>query len=570
MAEKELRHFEKIYLEPDNMVYSEIMSNGKKYRVPRFQRDYSWESVHWDELWQDIEKMRESRNQHFMGYLVFQTIDGQTFKVIDGQQRLTTLSLIVLTAIKALQSLAKDNIDPEDNQKRIEIYRKTYLGVEDPQTLGIDPKLVLNRHNKRHFRTLTTTLEITPQRNLIRTNRNINKAFTFFQEKFQGYRSGKEIAAVLADIAHGLLFTTITVSDDLDAFTVFETLNARGMHLSTPDLLKNWLLSLMANDGAYTDQHFDNFEEDWYTIIEQLGETDFTRFLRSYEGMRKQLVASRYLFRALRKDIARPDRVLPYLEGLRRAAPLYAALQSHHDTFWNEHEGRYNEVRPHLEVLNIFNIKSPLSVLMAGFYKLQPQHFISLVRYIVVVTIRYNVICEKSRSDQEHIYNKMATTLMNEAAELSKVRGMLKPLYPNDQEFCTAFREETMPSRKSNKKVLYILRKIEHHLSNNEPPLSLTLEHVLPFAPDDVWQEYFGRSTYSEAIDRLGNMALLPSSQQLGQEPFDEKRATLRASAYRINQHIAEYDAWDMDTLTNHQRWLAEQAKGLWKISQLD
>ncbi len=73
--------FEKIYLDPENRCFAEIMSNNRRYVVPPFQRDYSWEDEQWAELWADIEQMRQGQTQHFMGYLVLQTEDGKSFQI---------------------------------------------------------------------------------------------------------------------------------------------------------------------------------------------------------------------------------------------------------------------------------------------------------------------------------------------------------------------------------------------------------------------------------------------------------------------------------------------------------
>ena len=562
--------FSVLSLETHNQLFSDVMANGKKYGIPRFQRDYSWQLEQWDELWKDIESMRESRIQHFMGYLVFQAEDSKTFTVIDGQQRLTTISILVLAALKKLDDFITNGIEEDDNRERMESYKRTYIGVFDPVTLRTDPKLVLNRHNDSHFRAIVRTYNITMQRNITATNRNINKAFRFFENKFLSYKSGAEVAQILTDVADGLLFTTITVQDDLNAYTVFETLNARGMHLSTPDLLKNYLLSVMASSDAYLEHHFLDFEEQWAGILEQLGETEFTNFLRSYRGIQKKLVSKKDLFRTLKTDVRLPENVLLYLEDLKKYAPVYAALQDHNDNFWAEDSGRYTEVRPHLEALRIFNIKTPLSLLMAGYDKFSPQDFISLVKYIVAVSIRYNVICTQPSKDQEQIYNDIAYKVANENINLYDLTNMLRPVYPDNNSFGSAFASTTLPSRQSSKKIQFLLHKIEQQLSNEEPPTTLTIEHVLPYSPDDAWQEYFGRESVEQAIHMLGNMALLPSNQNMGQENFARKREVLQASQCCINQHIAEYPKWDMDNLKGHQDWLAGKAKTIWKISQLE
>ena len=229
--------FKKIYLDPENRRFSEIMSNNRRYIVPPFQRDYSWEDEQWEELWEDIEQMQQSQIQHFMGYLVLQTEDGKSFQIIDGQQRITTVSIIILAVLKTLQALVDDQIDKEANEQRIEEYKRTYIGVFDSITLTTSPKLVLNRHNNQHFRAMVERLEVPTRRRLTKTNRALNRAFEFFVNKLsQKKKDGRTLATLVGNIADGLLFTAITVKDDLNAYTVFETLNARGVHLATPDL----------------------------------------------------------------------------------------------------------------------------------------------------------------------------------------------------------------------------------------------------------------------------------------------------------------------------------------------
>ena len=569
MVEK-ARTFKKIYLEPNNLLLSEIMANGKSYIVPLFQRDYSWEDIQWEELWSDIVRMRRERVQHFMGYLVLRSSDGKIFEVIDGQQRLTTFSIIVLAAMAQLQFLIEKGIEGDKNRERINIYNSIYITGKDAETFHEYHKLVLNRHNKSHFRSLAHRLQDITERNLIQTNRRLNNAFLFFRKRID-FESGEEIAALLNDMADGLTFTTISVADEMNAFIVFETLNARGIHLSTSDLLKNYLLSCMVKDDIYNEENFDDFEEDWEGIVEQLGENEFTKFLRSHEAITKKLVVERELFRSLKKNIYQPNQVIPYLQSLKEMSPIYAALQDHNDSVWSEKGGIYKEACQYLEVLNVFKIKTPLALLMAGYKMLSPSYFVDLVRFIVAITIRYNVICDKSRSEQEKIYNKIANELMNRHAKLHEVTKSFSPLYPGDQEFQSAFSEKSIPGRGggTNKRILYLLGSIERQCSNDAPPRNLTLEHILPYSPNDRWQEYFGRGNYSDAINRLGNLAIVPENQQMEQEPFTHKKEILKASSYEINYHIAEYPAWNMDTLREHQRWMAQQAIGIWKISQL-
>ncbi|MDH5597874.1 MAG: DUF262 domain-containing protein, partial [Cyclobacteriaceae bacterium] len=121
-------------LDTSNRTYRQLVGNGLIYSVPRFQRDYSWTATEWDDLWQDIEGLFEEggEDEHYMGYLVLQSKDSKNFDVIDGQQRLTTLSILVLAFLGNFKKLIDDAIEPEKNQQRLDQLRSTFIGYLDP------------------------------------------------------------------------------------------------------------------------------------------------------------------------------------------------------------------------------------------------------------------------------------------------------------------------------------------------------------------------------------------------------------------------------------------------------
>ncbi|TOG33058.1 hypothetical protein CGJ05_23705, partial [Vibrio parahaemolyticus] len=126
------------------------------YRIPPFQRDYSWNEENWEELWFDIMAMyseeTDAETEHYMGYLVLQSTQGdRSSLVIDGQQRITTISIIILAALRHLQSLIARQIDSENNTQREKVLRESYIGYIDPITLRSKSKLTLNKHNDRFY-----------------------------------------------------------------------------------------------------------------------------------------------------------------------------------------------------------------------------------------------------------------------------------------------------------------------------------------------------------------------------------------------------------------------------------
>ena len=161
-----------INFDTSNKNFREILGNGLKYQVPRFQRDYAWTDEQWGDLWQDIEEViTESEEEHYMGYLVLQRVDDKTFIIIDGQQRLTTITLIIIASLYYLKELVEADNHSEDNQRRLDALRSSYIGALDPVSLTVENKLTLNRNNQDYFKTYLASLE-KPRVSLIRRRRN--------------------------------------------------------------------------------------------------------------------------------------------------------------------------------------------------------------------------------------------------------------------------------------------------------------------------------------------------------------------------------------------------------------
>ena len=119
---------------------------------------------------------------HYMGYLVLQSSsDSKQFDIIDGQQRITTISVMILAALGRLQDLVAANLDSENNSKRKEQLQNSYIGYLDPVSLVPRSKLELNRHNNRFYQTYLVHLESLPQRGLNASEHQLRNAFTWFK-----------------------------------------------------------------------------------------------------------------------------------------------------------------------------------------------------------------------------------------------------------------------------------------------------------------------------------------------------------------------------------------------------
>ncbi|WP_265335413.1 DUF262 domain-containing protein [Escherichia coli] len=144
-------------MEPKNENFNELIGGSNKYIVPRFQRDYAWDVEQWEDLWSDVTAL-DDEGFHYMGYIVLQQKEQYQHEVIDGQQRLVTLSIIVLAAMKAIKNLIDKGEEVEQNTERLDAITKTFVGNKNFVSLKVVSKLDLNRNNKRYFQSICLKL----------------------------------------------------------------------------------------------------------------------------------------------------------------------------------------------------------------------------------------------------------------------------------------------------------------------------------------------------------------------------------------------------------------------------
>lgn len=554
-------------MEPTNQTFQELIGNGVKYQVPRFQRDYAWDQEQWEDLWSDIETIKKDEQYHYMGYIVLQRKSQHDFEVIDGQQRLITLSLVVLAAMKNIQLLINKGEEANENEERLRVLTERYIGSKNPISLKVDSKLSLNRNNSSNFKAICSTLEPPNRRGQTNTNKLLNKCFKFFEPKKMG-NTGQEIAEFIERVSSGMIFTKIVVQDDLNAYKVFETLNARGVQLSTPDLLKNYIFSVVTKDNNIPDEDLNELDESWSEIVSQLGESNFTDFIRYHHNFQATLVTKKDLFSSVRKLVNTPEKAYEYLHSLSEYAPVYASLLNPHDEWWANQDVTYRNVKKYLEGLELFNIKQPFTVLMSAFYQFPAEEFVKLSRYLYILAIRYNVICHLSPNEQEYAYNQLAIKIHTKdltRASHIKNSDIFRKLYPNDESFSNAFEFHKMPSKRSAKKIRFLLAEIETYLGHETDPTKTTLEHICPYNPDEGWDNYFGEGV-NDIQDRLGNVVLLEKD-ELKRASFEDKKKAYLEAHYPLAQKVASYDEWNLQNLNAYQAWLSKKAVETWKVS---
>lgn len=539
-----------------------LMSNGFHYEVPKYQRDYSWDKEQWSDLWYDLMQMIEEKDSHYMGYLVLQTSDDINFTIIDGQQRITTICILILAVINYLKKIQCSEDEKKLNEQRANALLTTYIGNIDMITLTSVNKLVLNRNNNHFYKTYLSSLQEAPKRGLNASERLMKNAFdTFSSYLKEQYKNAEELISFVENIVNNLFFTVITVTDELNAFKVFETLNARGVQLSSSDLLKNYLFSV-ANEQHQT--KLDELEDLWAEVSDILKETQVSDFLRIYWNSNHKTIRKNQLYKTIRDEIKTSEQSFSLLRDMRKKADIYMALKSSEDELWRNNK----DIRENLELLRLFNVTQPMSLLISAYSNLSLKEFDSLLSKIVIISFRYNIICGKNPNEQEVLYNKLALDI--ELNKTYNINDLLNSgIYVKDAEFEQIFTyKEFVYNSRNNQIAKYILcklEKFEYGLTVDRD--DTTLEHILPDNPDESWE--WDDSAIQQYKYRLGNMALLEKGKNsdLGNASYLEKKDVYSKSSIPSTKKIGDtVNEWSESIITTRQQKMSKIAKGIWQI----
>ncbi len=558
-------------LDTSTVSLSDIIGNGKIYKVPSYQRDYSWKWDHWEDLWADIQTILNGESVHYMGSIVLQNKGEKNYSVIDGQQRLATLTLIVLGTIKTIQNLVDRNIEKENNEERIKLLSKKFLGDKDPGSLTYSAKLELNENNNSFFQShLLVFRPPLNEKTLGDSDKLLWNGYNFFLEKisahFIGNENGEQMANFLnKQVAEKLKFIQIVVENELSAYTVFETLNYRGERLTVSDLLKNFLFSLA------TKTDLEHVKDKWKRTVDTIGLDKFPTFLRHYWISKNKLTSEKHLFKSLKESVQSSPQVIDLLDELEKNAQLYNALTTYTDKIWKGDR----EIIKRIREIELFKEKQALPILLASYNNLSQEEFTKVLRIISVITFRYTIIGGLHTNLKEDVYNKASVKISKgELTTAAAIAKEVRLLYTSDKDFKNDFSTVSISTKRGKKIVRYILFEIENHLSHADNDYEVnpaTIEHILPENADDNWTYNFPSSIQESLVYRLGNYTLLEDdkNRECGTMNFTEKKTIYTSSQYVMSTQITAND-WTPNTLEDRQSKLSDYASSVWRLPYFD
>lgn len=574
----------------------------KIYDIPRYQREYTWNQRDWANLYDDI---TQNDAGYFLGSFIVvngtvnSKMDTIHYEVIDGQQRLTTLSLL-LAALYTRIMEHKDSIDDDMMSDDIRPLRNRLILKSDKSMTRVIPQV--QNHNLEDYRWILKEhigLDAVIQKPKFLGLRKMSKAFNYFYDRLgedvEG-RDGIECVRCLLDICRlvcSAVVVQITVDSHADAYTLFASLNNRGVPLSAVDLIKNMLLGKVA---GVDDGQLNYYFERWQEVLHNLGDDYKTQerfFRQNYDAFRREVnkpfigesgsqlplgsVATRSnLLKIYEKRMESADGALKVLDELTENSALYSRIigldQESPDSELSHQLlelSRAQGVASYLMLLFLFKRQNQL--------ELKDETLALLVKLLVCFFVRRNLtdtpptrdlerlfisICESLESEglkgiaaAEYIKKRLVDVSASDASFKERLEGPIYDVNPDMTRYILTV--IASPSVTKETKPLW-----ERYASGN---YVWTIEHIFPQGKNipDEWVKMVADGDMSKAIEvqekqvhTLGNLTITGYNSKLSNMPFVTKRD--RKDAYGAN--VGYRNGLNLnDELVNTDTWTSEQ-----------
>lgn len=589
---------------PTSSTFHDLLDQITEYHIPNYQRDYTWREDEVDLFISDLVAALNSRTQRFFGSILMadnapftESPDNRTiFYVIDGQQRLTTM-LILLVTLRHL-ALELSRLFPPSRDVAEQIHSR--LTVESPDGPDRLPRLHANRANAGFMDNLlvsTKASDVTRLYDLVTPKQRQSRCTTLREAYQQAYFELRSIVAQRASntevesdeirsldeildtpelaeagteeirtisqyIMKNSVIVKIHIRDWQESFELFDGLNNRGMELAKRDVLKNVLFSRAANEGAGLG--LKQVEESWKQFEELLSESQFARFLRHFLLLEHADVTLNGVTRAFIALTSR-ERTKDTMDRLIRAANFYRTIVQ--PTAANCSDAAEQKLLESLVILSAERIRPILlSAMLAGVTRPAKRRLFTALENLY---FRRSAICQQDNKTLEREVQKIAAEIA--ASGTSCIDAMiqkLNELSPSDKVFEQMFMEKSGISDNVGR---YLLLKIENYLRGAAGQLPIeagTLEHIFPQSPERHWKRSPKDPAVKILINRLGNLTLLRQQEnsKVGNESFRKKKEVYgrQKESLHINKFVMSASRWSEAEIRRRQKFLAQHATAVW------
>lgn len=563
----------------EEYLYSFMEGRRKRFIIPVYQRNYNWKNEQCKKLFDDLVSLHKNgKKSHFFGSIVSVNENSKEFTVIDGQQRLTTVSLIMIAMIKAVENGV---FNSEDDRKTAANLRQDYIVADDDDV----NKLRLRPYNddKDAFSRIVFDTE-----DKYNESSNVTVNYKYFYSRIV---NEQELSlSDLNDAIEKLQIISIELKPDQgdDPQLIFESLNSTGLALTESDKIRNFILM-----GLKPDRQEMLYKNYWY-LIERYSKDRLDDFIFNYLLIRSgQKVKMSDIYKDF-KAFAKGQDAEGLLADMKHYAELYSNLRNHElgDVIANRIKERIDRLGQ--------TVADPFFMSFLDMY-IEEQLPAEELRKMFLVIESYmfrRIVCGEPSNALRNMFATLHrrvlrmkdNTSYSYYAVLIYLLENMQTVFPDNTKFAKNFGEKDMYHLRSNIRS-YILDRLERkdnaetinvynrlegiNRQPNEKPFSV--EHIMPQTLTNAWIEELGGNQVSAIeihkkwVHTIANLTVTAYNSELSNNSFQEKKEMVyNSGGILLNDFVRQQDTWNEEKLIQRQKILIDSALELWEYPQTD
>jgi len=556
-----------------------LFKSDNRYTIPSYQRRYSWGDKQVKELWQDLRNIENKEQDHFFGTVVFMSRSGAeartTFDIVDGQQRITTVSILFC----AIRDHLKENFPEDKVANRIKnIEKSLWLYDLDEQRQGM--RLMLGNLDQDSYKHLVNGHLDEVE------NEKISNAYKLFKQRLETLDDLAKVKILHEKILKQLIYVSITVEEHSDAYLLFEAMNNRGLSLSPIDLMKNYLLMQASKRSDTNDERI---EQLWGEVIKNIDSlsginSPGTTFFRQYfmssgqHGENEKITTNKLYEPTFIEAIEDTDDIEDLMEDLRNKSVQYRKLlEQEVDQFDRAQNIEINRLLQDVKTVSI----TPFTLLLRAFSETDDVDLLKRIIQKSNALMLRRQICDRNTGPHDTMFNHLAQRMFDETNPLEYMNKYLKSedRFPSDEQFEQYFQRESF--RKTDR-TKYILSKIEEeHFGHGGKEVAQSryqvhIEHILPERYGDnlrrLWLEPFdiSKNEHEEYKKLIGNLMLLESDPNIraSNRTLEKKQQYYMKNKtdFEMAHELVDKSTWDVDAIEQRSERLAKIAVHIWNL----
>lgn len=552
---------------PVNQVFGK---RGIQFRVPDYQRGYEWEQKHFEDLWNDIQRIGEGVDFHYMGNIILRTEEnGDIIEIVDGQQRMVTISILIM-AIR--DELGVDN----DENKTIEDMLNSYIDGEKGVRIDLN-----DGEAEASFNALW-------KKETQEAEGNVGSAYRYYSKCVDGLTEG-ELHDLLRDITKNLRIVETQTDDTRIAYMIFQSQNERGTEVN-PEILAKARIYGEAERLDQPKQITGQWDAVYNQLKRELGPPRFRSDLRVRRPLSQILVNSEFetptkidksqLYRNFDQILRSHDSLHDFLEWFKDQVDIYLELTS--NSYHINTSTLPRSVERPLQYLNLCSTHSEV-LSLAIYNNADPSKTGQIKSYFnlaATLVMRMELAGYSSASKRDALYNTAKSVRGTD--DVNDIRDVLKESIrenaPADPEIIEHLKANDLNIRGSwSFRTTLKLVSIEESRRRDRsrlPVEDLEVEHIAPRNTYGKTNKYFEwkrkltEDEFDDRKDKLGNLTLLlpEDHSSLDESSFTDKCNTYVNSDIKITSEIANFDHWGDTEIEDRTEDLARELANRWSI----